>query len=70
MSDCSLCKKKIEPGTRAVSIIGGQFPKDDPDFFMVDEGILRESHAHFDCLTQLALLFIEQRRAPHPRGSK
>lgn len=50
MSECTLCKKTIEPATRAVSIVGGLFPASDPDFFMVDEAVLRESHAHLACL--------------------
>lgn len=50
MSNCALCKKIIEPGTKAVSIVGGQFPREEPDFFMVDESIMVESHAHLPCL--------------------
>lgn len=50
MSACVLCRKDIEPGTPAVSIVGGLFPKEDPDFFMIDETVLIESHAHRSCL--------------------
>jgi hypothetical protein len=50
MSNCAICRKSIEPGTAAVSIVGGQFPREEPDFFMVDETVLTESHAHLPCL--------------------
>jgi hypothetical protein len=50
MSTCALCGKTINPGTPAVSVVGGQFPVDDPDFFMVDETVMAESHAHLECL--------------------
>ena len=47
---CALCPIPIEPGTRAVSIVGGLFPQSDPDFFMVDETVMLESYAHLECL--------------------
>lgn len=50
MSLCTLCKKPIPTGKAAVSVVGGLFPDSDPDFFMVDEQVLKESHAHLECL--------------------
>ena len=50
MSQCVFCEKEIEPGTAAVSVVGGLFPKEDRDFFMVDETVLSESYAHLPCL--------------------
>jgi len=50
MTRCVLCSEEIEPGTPAVSIAGGLFPREEPDLFMIDEQVLRESHAHLDCL--------------------
>lgn len=47
---CCFCAKAIEFGTAAVSIVGGMFPVEDPDFFMVDESVMAESHAHLPCL--------------------
>ena len=47
---CSLCKNEIRPGTAAVSIVGGMFPIDEHDLFVVDEEVLRESYAHLPCL--------------------
>lgn len=52
MSKCALCKKVIDPGTKTVSIVGGQFPREEPDFFMVDEEVMAESHAHLGCLME------------------
>ena len=49
---CSICEKEIKPGTPAVSVVGGLFPVDDPDFFMADEEVLRESYAHRDCMVR------------------
>jgi hypothetical protein len=48
--NCPLCKKEIIPGTAAVSIVGGMFPREEPDLFVVDEQVLRESYAHLPCL--------------------
>ena len=50
MTDCVLCKKPIEPGTKSASVVGGMFPREDPDFFMVDEQVLKESYVHLECL--------------------
>lgn len=50
MNTCSLCKGVIDVGKPAVSIVGGLFPREAPDFFMVDEQVMRESHAHLQCL--------------------
>lgn len=52
MSVCVLCKKEIEPGTPTVSVVGGQFPREEQDFFMVDETVLSESYAHLPCLLE------------------
>jgi hypothetical protein len=52
MTNCFLCQKNIDAGKAAVSIVGGQYPIEDPDFFMVDEEVLREAHAHFECWIQ------------------
>ena len=54
MRACSLCKNEIGLGSPTVSIVGGQFPREDPDFFMVDETVLSESYAHLKCLLRLA----------------
>lgn len=48
---CFLCTEEIQPGTPAISIIGGLFPASDPDFFVVDEQVMGERHAHLGCLT-------------------
>lgn len=48
--NCSLCNRQIDPGTPAVSVVGGLFPLADPDFFMTDESVLREAYAHLDCM--------------------
>lgn len=53
MKICRICNHEIAPGSGAVSIVGGVFPCDDPDFFLIDEGILRESYTHKECLLQL-----------------
>jgi len=50
--NCALCKKPIAPGTRAVSLVGGLFPESDPDFFMIDETVMPECHAHLECLLE------------------
>ena len=52
MRSCSLCRGRVLPGTTAVSIVGGLFPVEDPDFFMVDEAVLSESYAHLECLIE------------------
>lgn len=48
--NCSLCGQQIVPGTPAVSVVGGMFPVEDPDFFMTDEEVMRESYAHLKCM--------------------
>jgi hypothetical protein len=53
MTKCVLCPEEIRPGTKAVSIAGGMFPREEPDLFMIDEEVLRESHAHLDCLLRV-----------------
>lgn len=50
MKNCALCKRSIEVRTKVVSVVGGLFPAEDPDFFMVDETIMKESYIHLDCL--------------------
>lgn len=47
---CSICKGEIEPRTAAIEFVGGLFDPEDPEFFIVDEGVMRPSHAHLDCL--------------------
>ena len=49
---CMFCKKLIAPATPTVCIVGGFFPASDPDFFMVDQQVLREGHVHRDCLLE------------------
>lgn len=51
--NCKLCQKPIEPSTRAVSLVGGMFPREEPDLFSVDEEILSETYVHLDCLNNL-----------------
>jgi len=53
MTQCSLCRKDIQPGTSAVSIAGGLFPREDPDFFMIDATVLQESYTHLECLLKI-----------------
>jgi hypothetical protein len=50
MTRCALCTEEIQMGTPTVSIVGGMFPREEPDLFMIDELVLRESHAHLGCL--------------------
>ena len=50
MKNCSICKKDIPIRTKAVSVVGGLFPEEDPDFFMMDESIMGESWLHLECL--------------------
>ena len=50
---CPLCKEIIPPGTAAVAIVGGLFPVEDPDFFMVDQSILAEGYVHMTCFVKL-----------------
>lgn len=50
MKNCSICNKDIPARTKAVSLVGGLFPAEEPDFFMVDETIMGESWVHMDCL--------------------
>lgn len=57
MSDpkkCVLCQLPIELGTETVSVAGGFFPRDDPDFFAMDENVLTECYAHLDCFIAAA----------------
>lgn len=53
MTRCVFCEEEIQPGTRAASIAGGMFPREEPDIFMIDAEVLVESHAHLDCLVAL-----------------
>ena len=53
-SKCVLCDGAIEPGTRTVSVAGGLFPREDPDFFAMDEGVLAECYAHLECFLAAA----------------
>jgi hypothetical protein len=50
MKNCAICQKNIPTGTRAVSVVGGLFPKEEPDFFMIDDTIMGESWLHLECL--------------------
>jgi hypothetical protein len=50
MKPCSLCTKPIEPGTKAVELAGGFFPKDDPEFFALDDSVIVVSYVHLQCL--------------------
>ena len=50
MNTCALCKKKIDPGTKAVSLVGGFFLVDEPNFFAMDETVMPESYTHLGCL--------------------
>ena len=52
MTKCVFCKKPILPDVKAASIVGGYYPSSDPDFFMMDEETLAESHAHLRCLLE------------------
>jgi len=57
MTRCTLCKKDIELSTPTVSIVGGMFPKEEPDFFMVDPQVLPENYVHLECLLNLGQTF-------------
>lgn len=59
MKPCAICKLPIQPGTATVSIVGGQFPVGDPDFFMIDDTILVESYVHRDCLVKSFSVTVE-----------
>jgi hypothetical protein len=52
MKNCAICQKDIATRTKAVSVIGGLFPEEEPDFFMMDETIMGESWLHMECLLQ------------------
>jgi hypothetical protein len=47
---CFICKLEIEPQTPGVEMIGGFFLKDDPAFFMTDEGVMQPTRVHLGCL--------------------
>lgn len=49
MTRCSICQEGIGADP-AASLVGGFFPREEPDLFMVDEEILSESHVHMTCL--------------------
>lgn len=53
MSKCVLCKVDIKAATAVVSIAGGLFPAEDPDFFMLDATVLPETYAHLECFRKL-----------------
>lgn len=52
MKNCAICHKGIATRTKAVSLVGGLFPAEEPDFFMMDETIMGESWLHMDCLLE------------------
>lgn len=66
-ASCVLCNKVIDVGVAAVSVVGGQFPKDDPDFFFMDEEIMKESHAHLACLLDVVKDGVRARNQPISR---
>ena len=47
---CPICNNKIEPGTAAITLVGGLFPVEEPDFFMMDETISPEQYVHKECI--------------------
>jgi hypothetical protein len=49
---CFICKKAIEPAVKSVEMIGGFFLKEDPLFFVVDEGVLQPTRVHLECLVR------------------
>ena len=53
MKNCALCKKPIEVRVKAVSVVGGLFPAEDPEFFMIDDNIMKESHLHMECFMEV-----------------
>jgi len=50
MKTCPLCREPLQPGTPIVEFVGGLFDPAEPEFFVMDEEILRVSHVHLDCL--------------------
>lgn len=64
---CVLCKQAVGTGVGVVSIVGGQFPVTDPDFFFMDEEILKESHAHLACFLQVVKDGVHARTATTSR---
>jgi len=50
MKDCLFCLKPIETRIKAASIVGGLFPAEDPEFFMVELTVMKECYIHLDCL--------------------
>jgi len=60
---CSFCELEIKPGAPAICVVGGLFPVDEPDFFMIDESVLPEGHAHRECFRSIVELWVN-RAAP------
>lgn len=50
---CSICHEDIGTRKATVNVVGGLFPEEDPDFFMIDETIMKELYAHLDCFQRL-----------------
>ena len=50
MKQCAICKNGIEPRTKAASLVGGLFPAEDPEFFMIDVTVMPEIVVHHACL--------------------
>lgn len=46
---CIICNELIDAGVATISMVGGQFPVDDPVFFVIDLTISPEVYAHRDC---------------------
>ena len=47
---CALCKAHVGLNQRAVELVGGFFDLEDPDFFVMDDGVLALSYVHLECL--------------------
>jgi len=50
MKTCIACREKIKPATPIVEVVGGLLDPDDPDFFVVDEGVMPTTYVHRECL--------------------
>jgi len=55
MTKCNLCKQDIKPGTPAIESVGGFFDPEDPQFFVIDDGIMCATPIHLECFVDRVL---------------
>lgn len=46
---CFICKKPIVLATPTVEVVGGYFPREEPDFFLADPATMAETYGHREC---------------------